>query len=55
MTGWQTGGLAAFTLILAALAVGVPCSPFHASAWLPDLADFIGARVRAWLRWRGAR
>ena len=53
MTYWQIGGLSAITLILVALAV--PCSPFHVSTWWPDLTGFVGARARAWLRWRGWR
>jgi hypothetical protein len=50
MTCWQIGGLSAVALILVAQAVGVPCSPLHVSTWWPDLTDFVGARVRAWLR-----
>lgn len=51
MTWWQIVGLSAMALILMALAVGVPCSPFHVSTWWPDLTGFVGARVRTWLRW----
>lgn len=50
MTSWQIVSLFAGTLILVALALGVPCSPLHVSAWWPALTAFVGARVRAQLR-----
>ncbi len=34
MTCWQIVGLFAGTLIVS-LALGVPCSPLHVSAWWP--------------------
>jgi hypothetical protein len=46
MTSWQIVGLFAGALILVSLALGVRCSPFHVSAWWPDLTAFVGARVR---------
>ena len=46
MTSWQVVALFAAALILVSLALGVPCSPLHVSAWWPDLTAFIGARVR---------
>ena len=45
MTCWQIVGLCAGTLVLVSLALGVPCSPLHVSAWWPDLTAFVGAWV----------
>jgi hypothetical protein len=46
MTCWQIVGLFAGALSLVSLALGVPCSPLHVSAWWPALTAFVGARVR---------
>ena len=43
---WQIVGLFAGTLIVVSLALGVPCSPLHVSAWWPALSALVGARVR---------
>ena len=37
MNSWQIAGLVAGALILVWLALGVPCSPLHVSAWWPAL------------------
>lgn len=47
MTCWQIVGLSAGTLILVALALGVPCSPLHVSAWWPPRADRLRRREGA--------
>jgi hypothetical protein len=36
MTSWQVVALIAGALILVSLALGVPCSPLHVSAWWPE-------------------
>ena len=53
MTCWQIVGLFAGTLILVALALGVPCSPLHVSVSWPALAAFVGRALRARLRYCG--
>jgi hypothetical protein len=50
MSSWQIVGLFAGALIFVSLALGVPCSPLHVSAWWPALTAFVGRVVRARLR-----
>jgi len=50
MTCLEITGLSTGALGLVSLALGVPCSPFHWSGWLPDLMAFVCASLRARLR-----
>jgi len=50
MNRWELAGLSAGMLVLVGLALGVPCSPLHWSAWWPHRMARFGARLRAWLR-----
>lgn len=45
MTSWQIVRLFAGTVILLSLALGVPGSPLHVSAWWLALTAFVGANL----------